>query len=311
MDSRSTSISVIIPCFNEEQLLATCLDSIIQQEHDLGADGEIIIALNGCTDNSARIASAYAKNNVRITVIDLPVPHKKQAMNAALDIARNARIIFNDADSFLDFDALKEANTYFALEKYAIFGAIRRPHLDTSKVNKSFIETYYMMHYAKRLSLKDRLSIQGWFMAIDLSLLGDFRFPLDASADDIWLSAYTWTRHGASAIGYIPRAIGTYVPPSTIEDMQKQIARHRSNHKVVKMLHEDLSEYFAVRKAYYNDIHVGPQWRERSIALSIDFDTWIAPYETFVSSVEASIKNIDYTNVSWERITSSKSLPVT
>jgi glycosyltransferase involved in cell wall biosynthesis len=303
------SLSVIIPCYNEEHLLPKCLDHILAQEDELGSKGEIIIAINGSTDRSLRIAESYSLKNKKIKVIKLSKPHKKAAMNAALKLARNRYVIFNDADSFLDSTALNEVKKYYSCDEYAIIGAVRRPLLDENKVNVHFIETYYTIHYAKRLSLKDRLSVQGWFMAIDRNKLKNLTLPLDAAADDIWLSAHVWSSLGPSAIGYIPHAIGSYIPPSTIEDMKKQILRHRSNHRVVQSLHPELSDYFVVRKVYYNDIHIGDRWKQKAIELNVDFSAWIMIYEEFVASIEAEAKLITSAGVTWERVSSSKSLP--
>ena len=231
-------------------------------------------------------------------------------MNAALRKANNRYVLFTDADSFLEPYALSEAKKYLSSNRYAIIGGIRKPIVDESKINASFIETYYMIHYAKRLSLRKRLSVQGWFMTIDRKKLPELMFPDDGSADDIWLSAHVWTTLGPKAIGYIPFAIGTYVPPSTRSDMTKQLVRHRSNHRLVRELHPEFSAYFSRRSKYYNDTHIDTRWMRQVNKLGIDFNSWITPYEEFISYIERLSANVPLSNdMTWERITSSKSLP--
>lgn len=309
----NTSISIIIPSYNEEQLLPVCLESILKQKSELGPQGEIIIAVNGSTDATLEIAHLYENNHAIVKVIHLEEADKKHAMNAALAKVTNRYAIFCDADSFLDYDAISQVKTAFNENQYAIVGAIRRPLVNTQLVNITFADTYFMLHYAKRLSLetKDRLSVQGWLMAIDLHKFDRLQFPLDNSADDIWLSAYTWMTLGQEFIGYIPHAIGTYVPPSTPEDIERQLLRHRSNHKTVQDYHPELTPYFVARKSYYTAIESGLQWKAASINLGIDFDTWATIYQNFLAHIDAKIAQSEYKygeHASWDRISSSKQL---
>jgi len=307
------SLSIIIPSHNEEQLLPLCLDSILEQKSELGPHGEIIVAINGSTDDTFKVARSYQKNNSMIKVLSLEKADKKLAMNAGLDSAVNRYAIFCDADSSLDASAIRQIKEKLQENQYAIIGAIRRPFVDKKIINISFPETYFMLHYAKRLSLKseDRLSVQGWLMAIDLDKFVHLRFPLDNSPDDIWLSAYTWMNLGQEFIGYIPYAIGSYIPPSTLEDMERQLLRHRSNHKIVQKLHPELMPYFIARKAYYSSVESTSNWRSTAIALGINFDTWVLPYQEFVTMVDTKVQRGEYKygeHASWDRIASSKLL---
>lgn len=308
------SLSIIIPSYNEEQLLPLCLNGILQQKNELGPNGEIIIAVNGSTDRTLELARSYEKEHSNIKVLDIKQANKKLAMNSALDIAKNRYVVFCDADSFLDSNALRRVKKKLQKNKYAIIGAIRRPLVNKKIINVNFPETYFMLHYAKRLSLKsrDRLSVQGWLMAIDLDKFDNLRFPMDNSPDDIWLSAYTWMHLGKEFIGYIPRAIGTYIPPTTLEDMERQILRHRSNHKTVQKYHPEFMPYFVARKAYYSSIKGTFRWRLKAISMGIDFNAWILPYQEFLTTVDDKVALGEYVygqQVSWERVSSSKLAP--
>ena len=56
MADKNPELSIILPCLNEEQALGSCLEEIkkIAEKHNL--DAEIIVADNGSTDNSCKIA---------------------------------------------------------------------------------------------------------------------------------------------------------------------------------------------------------------------------------------------------------------
>src|SRR5204863_6230704 len=50
-------LSIVMPCLNEAETLATCIAKAQKSLHDLHITGEIIIADNGSTDGSQSIAA--------------------------------------------------------------------------------------------------------------------------------------------------------------------------------------------------------------------------------------------------------------
>lgn len=51
--------SIIIPAYNEEKYIRECLEETIQVFNDAKIDYEIIVAADGCTDDTVKIASEY------------------------------------------------------------------------------------------------------------------------------------------------------------------------------------------------------------------------------------------------------------
>ena len=84
--------SVVIPAHNESRVIARTLDALA----DLAARGvvEVIVACNGCTDDTARIAAG--RPGVR--VLDLGVASKTAAMNSADEVAELWPRVYLDAD---------------------------------------------------------------------------------------------------------------------------------------------------------------------------------------------------------------------
>ena len=54
------TVSVIIPCYNGEQFIDRCLNSVVSQDYP---SIEIIIVNDGSTDTSLNILQKYAKKN--------------------------------------------------------------------------------------------------------------------------------------------------------------------------------------------------------------------------------------------------------
>ena len=65
-DSVMVEISILVPVYNVEKYLESCLDSILDQ---IFTDFEVICIDDGSTDKSGDILDAYALNDTRIKVI--------------------------------------------------------------------------------------------------------------------------------------------------------------------------------------------------------------------------------------------------
>ena len=59
-------ISIIVPVYNAENTIGTCVDSLVRQSHKLL---EIILVDDGSTDNSGKICDELAIKDNRIKVI--------------------------------------------------------------------------------------------------------------------------------------------------------------------------------------------------------------------------------------------------
>ena len=92
-------ISVIIPVYNAEATLKKCVDSVLMQQY---ADFEVILVDDGSKDGSFQICEEYAREDSRVTVIHKENGGVSSARNAALEIAKGERILFLDADDYLD-----------------------------------------------------------------------------------------------------------------------------------------------------------------------------------------------------------------
>ncbi|WP_333626004.1 glycosyltransferase [Sphingobacterium siyangense] len=92
-------ISIIIPVYNVEQYLPECLTSVISQTY---RNLEIILINDGSTDGSGSICAAYAKNDVRIKVINKTNGGLSDARNMGLDLANGEYVSFVDSDDIID-----------------------------------------------------------------------------------------------------------------------------------------------------------------------------------------------------------------
>jgi len=91
-------VSVVIPCLNEANSLAFCVDKAVQAFRASGLSGEVIVADNGSTDGSIQIAEEHGAR-----VMNVAERGYGAALRAGIAAARGAFIIMGDADDSYDF----------------------------------------------------------------------------------------------------------------------------------------------------------------------------------------------------------------
>ena len=94
-----SKISVIVPIYNNEQYLKTCLDSLVNQSLN---DIEIILIDDCSTDNSYKIAQEYNDNYSNIKLYKNNQNYGQgKTRNIGLDIATGEYIGFIDSDDYI------------------------------------------------------------------------------------------------------------------------------------------------------------------------------------------------------------------
>lgn len=106
-------ISVIIPVYNVEKYLSTCLDSVLTQSM---IDFEVLLINDGSTDGSADICDQYSNKDNRVKVYHKENSGPSSARNFGIQKALGEYIMFIDADDYIDQDTFKIVN--FEAERF-------------------------------------------------------------------------------------------------------------------------------------------------------------------------------------------------
>ncbi len=99
----SVYAAVIIPAHNESGTIQRCLDAVLNDPNRDQLD--VLVATNGCTDNTAELAEAYGHP---VRVLDSPVAGKGAALNMALAATPDVTRIYVDADVEVSPGAMTE-----------------------------------------------------------------------------------------------------------------------------------------------------------------------------------------------------------
>lgn len=98
-------VSVVVPAYNEEKYIKSCLEAVTNQE--LKAD-EIIVVDNNCTDDTVKIAKEY-----NVTVIQEKKQGLIHARNKGFNTARYDIIARCDADAKVPKNWIKKIRGHF------------------------------------------------------------------------------------------------------------------------------------------------------------------------------------------------------
>lgn len=95
------ALTILMPCLNEEENIAFCVDEALAYLSSGNLIGEVLIVDNGSTDKSAEIAREHGA-----TVISEHRRGYGRALRTGLATAKGDVIIFGDCDSTYDFSNL-------------------------------------------------------------------------------------------------------------------------------------------------------------------------------------------------------------
>ena len=94
-------LSIVMPCLNEAETLAICIDKAQAYLSDAGIVGEVVIADNGSTDGSQQIALDHGAR-----VVPVAAKGYGNALMGGIVGARGTYVIMGDADDSYDFSTL-------------------------------------------------------------------------------------------------------------------------------------------------------------------------------------------------------------
>ena len=115
-------ISFLIAAHNEEKIISITLKNLINLPYE---DYEVILGLDGCTDNTEEIVKGYCKKFKKIRYFSLNLRQGKPAViNSIIKKAKGDLIIINDADWIFDYKSKEKLNLLISKFKDSKLGGI-------------------------------------------------------------------------------------------------------------------------------------------------------------------------------------------
>lgn len=92
-------LSIIVPCYNAQEYVCTCLDSLVQQKTDISY--EILVIDDGSTDNTGDILARYSDKNHRMRIITQENKGYSGARNSGIIASKGKYLMFVDSDDYV------------------------------------------------------------------------------------------------------------------------------------------------------------------------------------------------------------------
>ena len=102
-------IVLVLPVYNEDKILSNSVNTLYRfMANNIKDDWQIIIANNGSTDNTKKIAQSLSRRLPKVTLIDLEVKGRGNALKQAWQNSHSDIYAYCDIDLATDISHIKE-----------------------------------------------------------------------------------------------------------------------------------------------------------------------------------------------------------
>lgn len=136
-------ISVVIPIYNVEKYLDSCIESVIRQTYQ---NLEILLVNDGSTDQSEKICREYANKDARIKIINRKNGGLSAARNSGIREAKGKYIFLLDSDDVIHtktlqilYESLYYTNSKIAIISHKCINEDQTPNIYENDLKKKMI----------------------------------------------------------------------------------------------------------------------------------------------------------------------------
>ena len=139
-------ISIVVPCFNEEEALPIFYQTIVPILNDLGPDYELILVDDGSKDNTSNIMKKLASEDEKVKYVIFSRNFgKESAMYAGLEKSKGDYVAVMDVDLQDPPEQLKEMLQAIKEEEYDCVATRRVTRKGEPKIRSWFARQFYKL----------------------------------------------------------------------------------------------------------------------------------------------------------------------
>lgn len=142
-----TSISIILPVFNEERVVGRSIERLLSYFTQKGWDFELIFVEDGCTDNTSLIVKNYCLKDSRIKMVNLPNRLGKGGSITSVVLQNSLKeyVAYMDSDLAADPSELEKLLNHIKNYDLVLGSRILRGDLPAVKrpIHRSFFSHIY------------------------------------------------------------------------------------------------------------------------------------------------------------------------
>jgi len=142
-----TALSIVVPCFNEQECLAALHERLTKAaKAAAGRDYEIILVNDGSRDRTWPMMTALAATDPRIVAVNLSRNHGHQlALTAGLDLCRGETVLIIDADLQDPPELLSEMMEVMEREQADVVYGLRTARAGETRFKRATAHAFYRM----------------------------------------------------------------------------------------------------------------------------------------------------------------------
>jgi len=144
-DERGRSVSIVIPCYNEEtNLRAECLAQVVTYAERSDDVFEVLVVDDGSADGSRELIASLAARRSKLRLLAEPHRGKAGAVIAGILAARAPYVLFTDMDQATPIEELDKLRPYLRREYDVIVGS-RSRHRAGAPVVRRLMATGFIL----------------------------------------------------------------------------------------------------------------------------------------------------------------------
>jgi glycosyltransferase involved in cell wall biosynthesis len=277
-NEKEIKISVIIPVYNGEQYVATCIEALQNQTMQTGY--ELIFVDDGSTDKTLEIIRSYAEQDSRICFFSQENKGISAARNLGMDNCKGEWIVFVDVDDEIASEYLQDISREIEADSTAPVLVYARHYVEKDRKvidNKKFTRKQLICSLLTEETIEelgtDFLLFAAWSKVYKKTFLQDNNITFVEGlrwAEDMVFQCYVF--QCAEEIRFIYRGYYRYVQHSnsTIH------AARKDDTKTIKKMQTEIKRALSplwkdedIRTAYY--LGILNRW---FIAISSELNAW-------------------------------------
>ena len=185
-------ISIIVPVYNTEKYLKSCVDSILCQNH---TDFELLLVDDGSTDGSGALCDSYQQQDPRVRVFHQKNAGVSAARNYGVDQAQGEWVCFVDSDDEVLPDYLSDMVKAADTDDCLVVGNICKSHLTGLLTEDICLEGEKMVRYLLDHSVLQLSGPVAKLFNRAVLVKNDIRFPLGVHYGEDMIHFFRYLNH--------------------------------------------------------------------------------------------------------------------
>ena len=180
---KQKKISIIVPCYNVENYIDKCIESLKNQTYK---NIEVIMINDGSKDNTLKVIKSSVGNDKRFKIIDQENCGIGHTRNKGISLATGDYIAFVDSDDYVELnmyedmiDNLEKNNSDIVVCNYYKFNSKNRQKI------KSGEEVEFNLSIFESPKIINNVGYCPWNKVYKIELFNDIKYPVDKKFEDL------------------------------------------------------------------------------------------------------------------------------